>query len=78
MSIRYFERVIDGDKPITLFRLDVNDLKQAVNEHIWAGDRWKETTRLTEYLFGGSTEIEEVKASEALKNFPDATITREL
>jgi hypothetical protein len=67
----FYLRVLD-DKPVALFRLDVNTKTKEVNETIWDGESWQETDRLTMYIAYGSTEVEQVLERDATLAFPDA------
>lgn len=67
----FYLRMLD-EKPVVLFRLDVNTDTKEINETVWDGASWQETNRLTMYIADGSTEVEQVLERDATLVFPDA------
>ena len=76
MTITFFERVIGDGQPVALFRLNIDEAKQEVNEDIWQNGEWSSTDRLSGYLFDGSSEVVRVTEREAMRDFPDAMVSR--
>jgi hypothetical protein len=70
-GVFFYVRVLD-EKPLALFRLDVDTDRKEINETIWDGSSWQETNRLTMYIGYGSTEVEQVLERDATLAFPDA------
>jgi hypothetical protein len=70
-GVFFYLRVLD-EKPLALFRLDVDTDRKEINETVWDGSSWQETNRLTMYIGYGSTEVEQVLERDATLAFPDA------
>jgi hypothetical protein len=70
-GVFFYVRVLD-EKPLALFRLDVDTDRKEINETIWDGSSWQETDRLTMYIGYGSTEVEQILERDATLAFPDA------
>jgi hypothetical protein len=70
-GVFFYLRVLD-EKPLALFRLDVDTDRKEINETVWDGSSWQETNRLTMYIGYGSTEVEQVLERDATLVFPDA------
>jgi hypothetical protein len=70
-GVFFYLRVLD-EKPLALFRLDVDTDRKEINETVWDGSSWQETDRLTMYIGYGSTEVEQVLERDATLAFPDA------
>jgi len=76
MTVTFFERVIGDGQPVALFRLNLDEVKQEIYEDVWQNGEWSSTDRLSGYLFDGSSEVVRVTEREAMRDFPDAMVSR--
>ena len=70
---RYFLKVDSEDKPLVMFRLNIDDEAETLTEQEWNGE-WKESNRIVGYLVDGDPRIIEVDEADAMGVFPEAGI----
>jgi hypothetical protein len=72
MGIRYFVRTTFDEKPLALYRLNVDDEAEEVFEDVWRNDAWKPTDRLIKFLIDLDTNLNEVDEQGARAFAPSA------
>jgi hypothetical protein len=70
---RYFLMLDPEDKPLVMFRLNIDDEAETLTEQEWNGE-WKESNRIVGYLVDGDPRIIEVDEADAMGVFPEAGI----
>ena len=72
MGIRYFVRTTIDEKPVALYRLNVDDEAQEVIQELWRDDAWETTDRLIKLLIDLDTNLNEIDEDEARDFAPSA------
>ena len=77
MGSRYFVRTTIDEKPVALYRLNVDNEAEEVTQHIWRNDAWEDTDRLIKFLIDLDTNTNEVDEQEA-RDFAPGAFTAEV
>lgn len=72
MGIRYFVRTTIDEKPVALYRLNVDDEAEEITQELWRNDAWEDTDRLIKFLIDLDTNLNEVDEREARDFAPAA------
>lgn len=70
---RYFY-LYDGDKIVSLFKLDVDDAAKTFDEFRWTPDGWvkSEYGRVFSFVMNGASDMVEISSDEVEQSVPDA------
>jgi hypothetical protein len=69
--MRYFVRVDNENKPVMLYRLNL-DIPNSISEESWDDNEWKISDRIVEALVEGSIDYDEIDENMAEKLYPNA------
>jgi len=69
--MRYFVRVNNENKPVRLFRFNL-DIPNSISEERWDDNKWEISDQIVEALVEGSMDYDEIDEKMAKKLYPNA------